>query len=71
MGKDWVVGARLHPNVLENIEVENAVLMSKYPDMQELIAAADILITDFSSCMFDMAIAKKHVFYLQKILMNI
>lgn len=59
LGKDWVVGARLHPNVLENIEVENAVLMSKYPDMQELIAAADILITDFSSCMFDMAIAKK------------
>lgn len=33
--------------------------MSKYPDMQELLAAADLLITDYSSCMFDMAIARK------------
>lgn len=33
--------------------------MTSYPDMQELIAAADTLITDYSSCMFDMAISGK------------
>ena len=33
--------------------------MSKYSDMQELIVAADILITDYSSCMFDMMLANK------------
>lgn len=59
LGEDWVVGARLHPNVLASCVPEGAISMSKYPDMQELIAAADVLITDFSSCMFDMAIAKK------------
>lgn len=59
LGDNWVIGARLHPNILNSVEVSGAVPMSKYPDMQELIAAADLLITDFSSCMFDMAIAKK------------
>jgi CDP-glycerol glycerophosphotransferase len=59
LGDNWIIGARLHPNVLVSVIPEGAVSMSKYPDMQELIAAADILITDFSSCMFDMAIAKK------------
>lgn len=59
LGNEWVVGARLHPNVLESVVPDGAISMSKYSDMQELIAAADILITDFSSCMFDMAIAGK------------
>lgn len=59
MGNKYMIGARLHPNVLESVVPEGAISMSKYSDMQELIAAADILITDFSSCMFDMAIAGK------------
>lgn len=33
-----------------------------YPDMQELIVACDLLITDYSSCMWDAAIARKPVF---------
>lgn len=59
LGENWVVGARLHPNVLTDVIPNDAIPMSKYSDMQELIAATDILITDFSSCMFDMAIAGK------------
>ena len=30
-----------------------------YPDMQELLCAADMLITDYSSCMFDFALSGK------------
>jgi len=59
LGFEWIIGARLHPNVLASVVPDEAISMSKYADMQELIAAADILITDFSSCMFDMAIAQK------------
>lgn len=59
LGNEWVVGARIHPNVLASVVPDGAISMSKYSDMQELIVAADILITDFSSCMFDMAIAGK------------
>lgn len=59
LGEGWVVGARLHPNVLATVIPDDSVSMSGYSDMQELIAAADVLITDFSSCMFDMAVAGK------------
>lgn len=59
LGNNWVIGARLHPNILAPVIPEGAISMSQYSDMQELIGAADILITDFSSCMFDMAIAGK------------
>lgn len=59
LGADWKIGARLHPNIQNSVETNGAIAMSKYPDMQELLASADFLITDYSSCMFDMAIAKK------------
>lgn len=59
LGEEWVIGARLHPNVLASVIPDGAISMSDYSDMQELIVASDILITDFSSCMFDMAIAEK------------
>ena len=65
-GGQWVFMYRLHPNIIEtyDFKMENAIDASKYPDMQELIAAADFMITDYSSCMFDMAIAgKKCILY--------
>ena len=58
-GVKWTVGCRLHPNITAEFSDENCVSMSKYSDMQELISASDLLITDYSSCMFDMAIAGK------------
>jgi CDP-glycerol glycerophosphotransferase len=59
LGEDWVMGCRLHPNIAADLTVDNAIAMSKYPDMQELLAACDLLITDYSSSMFDMAVAGK------------
>ncbi len=35
---------------------DNVIDAGDYPDMQELLCAADILITDYSSCMWDFAI---------------
>ncbi len=47
-----------------NIEIKNdkVIMATDYPDMQELLCAADILITDYSSCMGDMALMRKPVF---------
>lgn len=59
INEHWSIGYRLHPNITDNLSSKFAISMSKYSDMQELIAAADILITDYSSCMFDMATANK------------
>ena len=58
-GEKWAVGCRLHPNLHSDVSESGVISMSRYPDMQELIAAADCLITDYSSCMFDMAVAGK------------
>ena len=58
-GGNWTIGCRLHPNIQSDIVQTGVVSLSRYPDMQELIAAADLLITDYSSCMFDMAVAGK------------
>lgn len=61
-GGDWVFMYRLHPNIISdyNFEMTNSIDATKYPDMQELIASSDFLITDYSSCMFDMLIAGKN-----------
>ena len=59
LGADWALGCRLHPNIAADVEDPDSISMSKYPDMQELLAACDLLITDYSSSMFDMAVAGK------------
>lgn len=59
LGQDWVVGCRLHPNLNAEVSAEDCIPMSSYPDMQELLMACDLLITDYSSSMFDMAVAEK------------
>lgn len=59
LGDDWAVGCRLHPNLNADVSGLGCISMSSYPDMQELLAACDLLITDYSSSMFDMAVAGK------------
>ena len=63
-GGSFVFATRLHPFV-ENAyqEVgENVVKTNLYEDMQELLLAIDVLITDYSSCMWDASLAYKPCF---------
>jgi len=59
---------RLHPNSIKNIDIINIMThgfmynATDYYDMQELLIAADLLITDYSSCMIDMALQSKPCF---------
>ena len=63
IGGDWTVIYRFHPNIIKSYSIDQeGVDATRYPDMQELIAAADVLVSDYSSCMFDMAIAGKPCF---------
>ncbi len=59
-GGKWAFLYRLHPNVAKDITppCDTSYDATSYPDIQELIASCDLLITDYSSCMFDMAIRK-------------
>ena len=68
--KKYVMLLRLHPYVMEQSQDitfdKDVINASKYPDMQELLAVADFLITDFSSCAFDFSFAKKPVLLFAK-----
>lgn len=61
-GGKWTALIRLHPNVagksggLFAYDGEGIIDATAYADMQELLVAADLLITDYSSSMFDYAL---------------
>lgn len=65
-GGEWIAAVRLHPrmpNIPSNIWQEHHLLnLTTYQDVQELLLVADILVTDYSSIMFDMGYAGKKVF---------
>ena len=55
--EDCIILIKEHPNMTNKANIykysENVINMSNYPDTQELLMAADILITDYSSVYFD------------------
>lgn len=61
-GGEWTALIRLHPNIsaksggLFPYDGEHIIDATAYPDMQELLAGVDLLITDYSSSMFDYAL---------------
>ena len=65
-GAEWRILLRLHPGVAresKNINTpEYVVDVSGYSDSQELAAAADVMISDYSSIMFEPAFVKNPVF---------
>ena len=64
---EWTVLIRLHSNVAEQskglfaYDGDTLADATAYPDMQELLCAADLLITDYSSSMFDYALTGKPI----------
>lgn len=64
--ENYVVFLRLHPHNLVDagkMEYSDRVLnASYYSNMQELLVAADVLVTDYSSCMFDFITVPKKCF---------
>lgn len=68
-GGDWYVLLRLHPQVaavLDKMPVESEnprlIDVSQLPDMAEIQAASDVLITDYSSSMFESLVIDQPVF---------
>lgn len=67
-GGEWTLAVRLHPSIDDKsgelfcYDGERIVDATHYPDMAELMYASDMLITDYSSCMFDFALSCRPVF---------
>ena len=62
--ENWKILIRLHPH-LQNLSKElvekydDVIDVTNYDDIQELLLISDLLITDYSSLMFDFAITEK------------
>ncbi len=65
-GGDWIILVRLHPSVNKYLNIkdlpDHVINAGGYSDSEELCAACDILISDYSSIMFEPAFVKKPVF---------
>lgn len=63
-GGSWKFAYRLHPKISQrNLEqFKNAVNLSDYEDMQDLLFIADVLINDYSSSMWDFAFTNRPCF---------
>jgi CDP-glycerol glycerophosphotransferase len=66
LGTDHVLMVRLHYQVtdaLDGIDVPHVVDLSDYPDMRDLVLAADVLVTDYASVQFDFAVTGRPILY--------
>lgn len=71
LGKEYAIVTRWHPALQRNIKkgikessnCEDVLDVSEYDDVNELLIAADILVTDYSSIIFDYYFANKPVVY--------
>ena len=65
-GGDWVLVARLHPWMIEFQEEfsngQEYIDATTYPDIQELLAVADVAISDYSSCLIDFSLTRRPAF---------
>ena len=63
-GGAWITMLRLHPRMRKHAERlispgDKVIDASFYPDIQELLATADCLVTDYSSCIFDFMLTRR------------
>lgn len=64
--KDYILLARLHPFVAANCRLENSdrlLNVTDYPDLNGLFDAADALVTDYSSVVFDYCLTDKPMYF--------
>jgi CDP-glycerol glycerophosphotransferase len=65
-GGNWVVLVKLHPHLLSKsnqmVQQKNVIDVTGYNDIQELLLIADILVSDYSSLMFDYSLTNRPCF---------
>ena len=67
-GDEYVLLMRMHVTVSSDIEIpeeykHSIINVSSYPDIQELYLITDILITDYSSVLFDFAVLERPMLF--------
>ncbi|NMB18959.1 MAG: CDP-glycerol--glycerophosphate glycerophosphotransferase [Erysipelothrix sp.] len=68
IGNDYIILLRMHVVISNKVKIDDelkdfAINVSNYSDIQELLLITDILITDYSSVMFDFANTKRPMLF--------
>ena len=64
-GGEWIIVLRMHYYLADKAMASSAPYLrnaTDYPDMQDLLQCADVLLTDYSSCMWDFSLMEKPCF---------
>ena len=64
-GGEWIIALRMHYYLADKAMASQAPYLrnaTDYPDMQDLLQYADVLLTDYSSCMWDFSLMYKPCF---------
>ncbi|MCR0263983.1 CDP-glycerol glycerophosphotransferase family protein [[Clostridium] innocuum] len=62
-GGKWIIAIKQHPNVKKRLnKIEHVIDLTYSEDIQELFLVSDILITDYSSVIFDFMLLKRPFF---------
>lgn len=65
-GGKWLFLVKLHPHLISvadsMVEQDNVLNVTGYDDIQELLSISDILISDYSSLMFDFSLTRRPCF---------
>lgn len=61
-GGEWVILFRNHNFVRDKLADNRVIDVSSHHDMQELLYITDVLISDYSSCMYDFCLTKRPAF---------
>lgn len=67
--KKFVCAISKHPdirNIKYSFNKNDYIAVDKYDDFEELLAASDVLITDYSGCMYDFSFTGRPIFLYQK-----
>jgi CDP-glycerol glycerophosphotransferase len=64
LGDDWAVLFRKHRRIVDALpEDPSRVDVSSFPDATELLLAADVLVTDYSSAVFDFVLTGRPIVF--------
>lgn len=67
-GGNWIIAVRFHPTVRKMADSKsffkkkNVINMTSYPDIQDIMLAADAAMTDYSSWIYDYILTKRPAF---------
>lgn len=66
-GGKWKIILKLHPNIKDvGLGIDGVIDATSFSDIVELYSVASVLVTDYSSAMFDFSLTRKPVFLLME-----